>query len=97
MKVTWPHVAIVLIVLTTITILALSGQDTSAILSLATLLFIGIGLIVGQQQAQRDQTNGNTSEMLKILEGLAKQLGETIPPKVIEGSTVVIKDESEEK
>jgi hypothetical protein len=93
MKVSWQHVAIVFIVLSAVVTLSLQGQDTSALLSLAMLLFVGIGLVVGNQQTQRDQTNGTMKQMLEIMEGMSKQLAEAVPPKVINGTFIETKEE----
>lgn len=94
MKITWQHVAIVGMVLGAIVTLSLLGDNTSttAMISLGTLLFIGIGLIVGGQQAQRDQTNGNTTKLLNMVEGMAKQLADAVPAKAIDGDVVIKKE-----
>lgn len=95
MKLTWQHVAIVALVVTGVVVLSFKGDNatTTAMISLGTLLFVGIGLIVGGQQAQRDQTNGNMSQMLRMVEGLAQQLAEMVPAKAIEGEVVIKKAE----
>lgn len=91
MKITWQHVAIVGLVLAAIVGLSLKGDNatTTAMISLGTLVFIGIGLIVGGQQAQRDQTNGNMTRLLMMVEGMAKQLAAAPPPSnVVDGEVV---------
>lgn len=68
MKITWPHVAIVGLLLTAIVILGAFGRDTTALLALGSLLLAGIGLTLGQTTAVKEQTNGNMSRLLALVE-----------------------------
>lgn len=79
MKLTWPHVVVIGLVLAAVVTLAALGQDTSALVGLGTLLLAGIGLIAGQQQGIREQTNGNTSELLRMVRDLANKVADMTP------------------
>lgn len=81
MKVTgWQLVVIIGLVLAAIVTLSALGQDTAALIGLGTLLFAGLGLIAGQQNAIKDQTNGNTTKLLSMVEQLAHRLADATPP-----------------
>ena len=80
MKLTWPHVAIITVIVAGVVALAVVGRDTSALIALGTLLLAGIGLIAGQQSSLRDQNNGNMSKVLSTLEGQGQLLAQMQPP-----------------
>jgi hypothetical protein len=79
-KLTWPHVAIITVIVAGVVALAVVGRDTSALIALGTLLLAGIGLIAGQQSSLRDQNNGNMSKVLSTLEGQGQLLAQMQPP-----------------
>jgi len=78
-KLSWPHVAVIGVIVAGVVALAALGRDTSALIALGTLLLAGIGLIAGQQFGIRDQTNGNMSTVLSMLESQGKLLAQMQP------------------
>ena len=89
MKLSWPHVAVIGIIVAGVVALAALGRDTSALIALGTLLLAGIGLIAGSQLGIRDQTNGNTTRMLSILEAQGQLLAQMQPLAPTSDSEVV--------
>jgi hypothetical protein len=89
-KLTWPAVVVVGLVLAAITTLGALGRDTTALIGLGTLLLAGLGLIVGQQQAIKEQGNGNTSKLLAMVENQSHLLARMLPPgaATIDGEVV---------
>lgn len=80
MKLTWPHVVVVGLILGAIVLLAAFDRDTTALVGLGTLLLAGLGLVAGQQLGIKDQTNGNVSELLRLVREMAVRLAEAPPP-----------------
>lgn len=80
MKIGWPHVVLVGIILGSITVMGAFGRDTSALIALGTVLLAGVGLTVGTVVAIKDQTNGQTSKLLQMVESMAGQLAAMQPP-----------------
>lgn len=83
---TWKHVAIVGMFLAAIVALTLSGHDSGALIAVATAVLAGLGIIAGKQDAAkeetrvvREQTNGNTTKLLEMVDGLAHKLAEMAP------------------
>lgn len=90
MKVTWPHVAIVGLLLTAIVILGAFGRDTTALLAFGSILLAGIGLTLGQLTGVKEQTNGNTSRLLDVVEKQGQLLAsmQPLPNGTIHGEVV---------
>lgn len=80
MKLTWPHVAVIGLVLGAVVTLAALGRDTSALIGLGTLLFAGIGVVAAGMVGIKDQTNGNTSKLLTMVERMSEMLAQMRPP-----------------
>lgn len=80
MKVSWQHVAIVGLILGSIVALGAFGRDTTALLALGTLLLAGVGLTLGQGVGIKEQTNGNTSKLLEMVEKQGQLLAAMQPP-----------------
>lgn len=78
----WPHVVVIGIIVAGLVALAAFGRDTSALVALGTLLLAGIGLIAGTQFGIKDQTNGNTSRLLAIVEAQGQLLAQMQPPAI---------------
>jgi hypothetical protein len=78
-KLSWQHVAVIGLILGAVVTLAALGQDTTALLGLGTLLLAGIGLIAGQQQSIRDNTNGTMGTLLTMVEAMAGRMAEMTP------------------
>lgn len=85
--ITWRHVAIICGFFGTIAVLAVAGQDT------ATFTLVGMGILGAlglvavksaeakeQTSAVQQQTNGNHSRLLDILEAQGKMLAQMQPP-----------------
>jgi len=84
---TWKHVAIILGFFATIAALTMTGNDAGAFIAVGTAILVGIGIVAvktteatQQTAAVRDQTNGNMTRMLQILEGMANKMAEMQPP-----------------
>jgi len=79
-KISWQHVAVVALILASIVTLGAFGRDTTALLALGTLLLAGIGLTLGQGMAVKEQTNGNTTKLLEMVEKQGQLLAAMQPP-----------------
>jgi len=72
-KFTATHVTIVIVVfLTAIVVLSVTGHDSAALISVGVAILAGLGLSLGQQQAVKEQTNGNTSRLMQMISDSAK-------------------------
>ena len=89
----WQLVVVIGLVLAAITTLGALGRDTTALIGLGTLLLAGLGVIVGQQVTLKDQTNGNTSRLLAMVEKQSTMLAGMVHPKVIEGGAEPVEEE----
>lgn len=85
--VTWKHVSIILGFFATVAVLAVSGQDTAAFIVVGMAVLAGIGLVAvqagaakEQTAAVKEQTNGNTTRLLDIVEAQGKLLASMQPP-----------------
>lgn len=67
----WPAVALAVASLAAVVVLAALGKDTTVILTALGVVVVPLlgGLLVGQVQRVRDQTNGNTSALLELVRG----------------------------
>lgn len=88
---TWKHVAVIAMFLTAIVALTVSGHDSGALIAVATAVLAGLGVIAGKQDAVkeetrvvREQTNGNTTKLLEMVEGLAHRMAEMTPPPPVD-------------
>lgn len=77
MRLTWPGVVVVGMVLTALVVLLVTGHTGSELLSLLGVL-IAAG-VLGQQTAIRDNTNGNHSRALEIIQRQSDQLARSQP------------------
>lgn len=59
--------------------LALTGRDTAALVAVGTAVLAGIGVSLGQQQAVKEQTNGNTTKLLEMVEAQGQMLAKMQP------------------
>lgn len=84
MRLTWPHVAVIGMILAGVVTLGAMGRDATALIGLALALLIGLGLVAGQQQGIKDATNGNMARLVSLVEAMAKQLRE-MPPSTPPG------------
>lgn len=75
------HMTIVIVAfLAAIVALAMTDRDTAALVAVGTAVLAGLGLSLGQQQAVKEQTNGNTTKLLEMLEKNAEMLARMQPP-----------------
>jgi ABC-type transport system involved in cytochrome bd biosynthesis fused ATPase/permease subunit len=84
--VTWKHVAIVLGFFATVAVLSLTGQDTATFIVVGMAILAGVGLVAvqatgakEQTAAVKEQTNGNTTRLLDIVEAQGKLLAQMQP------------------
>lgn len=90
-NITWPQVAVVGIIVAGVVTLAVLGRDSTALYALGGLILAGIGLIAGNQQGVKDNTNGNMTRLLAMVEKMADQLAIAPPPQpppTIDGEVV---------
>lgn len=90
----WPSVALAAVVILTIAILAALDKDSSALVTSGLAILGALGLLVRQGAevkeqavAVKDQTNGNTKQLMAIIaqqqehiQELAHKLAESTPP-----------------
>ena len=84
--VSWQHVTIILGFFATLYGLAKAGQETASFVVVGVALLGGLGLMVHQNattksttEAVKDQTNGNTSLMLGIIQAQGQMLAAMQP------------------
>lgn len=66
------HITIVIVTfLVSIVALAATNHDTATFITIGMLVLAGIGVSLGQQQAVKEQTNGNTTRLMQMLESSA--------------------------
>jgi hypothetical protein len=89
-NITWPQVAVIFIVVAGVVTLAALGRDTTVLVALGGLVLTGIGLIAGSQQGIKDNTNGNMTRLLSMVESMANQLALAPPPlpPIVDGEVV---------
>lgn len=87
MKVTWPQVAVVGIIVAALVGITISGKDTNGIILIGGAILAGLGLVAGKTEQVAKQTNGNQTAMLDLvaqqsamLERLAHRMGDMQPP-----------------
>jgi len=79
MKLTWPHVAVIVAILASIVALSALNRDVGALIGVATLVLAGLGFAIGQQQVIKEQTNGTQAHLLMILSELTNKVAEMQP------------------
>lgn len=68
-RIPWSTAAVVIAVLAAVTVLVALGRDPAVFMSVGTLVLGAI--MYGEVRSVRDQTNGNTSKMLSIVDKAA--------------------------
>ena len=76
----WQHVIVICVVLACVTALALTGHDNAGLLTVGLAVFGGIGIVGSQTQAVKDQTNGNTSQLVSLVRELSHMGFQAQPP-----------------
>lgn len=85
----WKHVIIACAFLGCLTVVVLSGVDSGPVIMVGMAILAGIGWAgtkateaKAETTAVREQTNGNTTRMLQMLEGMAHQMAsmQPLPP-----------------
>lgn len=67
------HMTIVIVAfLAAIVALTMTGHETGALIAVGAGILGGLGLSLGQQQAVKEQTNGNTSRLMDMVENSNK-------------------------
>lgn len=86
-KVTWPQVAVVAIIVGALVTVTVTGQDANGIMLIGGAILAGLGLVAGKTEQVAKQTNGNASAQLELirdqsrmLQELAHKLAEMQPP-----------------
>lgn len=76
----WQVVAVLGILCATIAVLAVMHVDMAAFLGFGTLIVAGLGFTAAQ--SAKENTNGNVSRMLLMLESMANRMGDApaLPP-----------------
>lgn len=78
MKLSWPTVTLICVAMTIVGGLAWRGVDITAICGFILALLVGLG--VAQQQQIRDQTNGQHSALLSVIEEQGRIIAASHPP-----------------
>lgn len=83
----WKHVALIGMFFGTIAILTITGHDAGSFIVVGMGVLGALGLVVvqttqakEQTTAVKEQTNGNTTKMLEMIESFAGQLAAAQPP-----------------
>jgi len=96
---TWQQVVVIIgvavPVVAGVVLLGLAGRDTAALIGLGALIFGGLGLVIGQNAALKDQGNGNTTRLLDMVEQQGKLLAAMRPPPVADQPATVEPDPPE--
>lgn len=78
MKLTWPHVAVIGMIVTGVVILAvLQPEQVTAFIGLAIAILLGVGLV--QQGEIKNAANGNTSRLVSLMETMTGHLAQSGP------------------
>ena len=83
----WKAVVLVSVVVAGLVCLTLAGRDTTVLGGIAGLILAGLGFTIAQQHAVKEQTNGNTTRLMDIIEAQGKMLA-TSTPAPIEGTII---------
>lgn len=79
MKLTWPHVAVIGMIVTGVVILAiLQPEQVTAFIGLAIAILLGVGLV--QQGEIKNAANGNTSRLVSLMETMTGHLAQSATP-----------------
>jgi len=76
---TWPQVVVIVAFLAVIGGLTWTGRDTAVLVTVGMAMLAGLGLSIGQGQAIKDQTNGNTGQLLEMQREMMRTLAQTQP------------------
>jgi len=89
--VTWKHVAIVLGFFATVAVLSFVGGDTAGFTLVGMAILAGIGVVAVKTTETKEQTtqvkeqsNGNMTKMLEMLEAQSQMLAAMRPPPLDE-------------
>ena len=89
---TWKHVSIVLGFFATVAVLSATGHDTATFIVVGMGILAAVGLVAVQSAgakeqtaAVKDQTNGNMTRLLELVESQSKLLAAMQPPSKDEG------------
>jgi len=93
-KVSWPLVALVGLILGSVTALAIAGVDSTAITNVLMLLGLGGGL--GVLTGVRNNVNGNLREMLTVIKSAMDKLAQSHPALSDENTTSMFEEKKEE-
>jgi predicted RND superfamily exporter protein len=87
MRLGWSHVMLVTVLVAGVVILAVFGKDTAPLIALASAVLLGAGITVGihQQGEIKATTNGNSSQLIALLETMTRQLALMTPPPPVPG------------
>jgi hypothetical protein len=85
--VSWKHVTIILGFFATIAVLTFAGQDTASFIIVGMAILAGVGVVAvktteakDQTTQVKEQTNGNMTKMLEMLEAQGQLLAAMRPP-----------------
>jgi hypothetical protein len=83
MRNVWGGVVLGVAAMVCVTIAVVFRRDTTAIMLVITSVALPmLGLLLGKLDHVKEQTDGNTTRLLTMVEGLSAQLAATIPPTV---------------
>ncbi len=84
--ITWKHVTLILGFFVTVAILSITGHDTGAFVAIGLGVLGALGIVVGQVAGTKEaasavvqQTNGNMTQLLSMVEAMANQMATMMP------------------
>jgi ABC-type sugar transport system substrate-binding protein len=78
-RVNWPAAVVIVALLACVTALSLFGSDNTALVTIGLAVMTALGFVGAQGQAVKEQTNGNTSQLVELVRELAHRGYDAIP------------------
>lgn len=75
----WAYVVVISVVLVCVTALALTHNDSAGLITVGLAVFTGIGIVGSQTHAVKEQTNGNTTQLVSLVRELAHMAYQAYP------------------
>lgn len=76
----WPLAAVIIAFLGALVALSFVGRDTAVLVAVGTAIMAGLGISLGQQNAVKENTNGNMRQLLGMMNGMAHKMADMNPP-----------------
>jgi len=94
MKLNWPHVALVTVLVAGMVVLSVFDKDTTAYIALASAVLLGAGITAGihQQGEIKQATNGNSAALVELVAEMTRLLAAMTPPAQPPAQPVAVPD-----